>query len=706
MMADKNEIQVVVRAIDEMTAAVTQIEGVLKRLGATSQTSGQQAEESGGKFSKLGSVLQGIGMGIGMAVWNELSNILSQLVGLIPGLVSEGYQWADAVHQMQLETGMTAEQTSTLMAVFQELGIGTDTLDRTMAMLGKNLADTESKFTNLGIATRDANGNYLDSYTIIQNLRQAISAHGESLISTAAAQDLLSRSGYNLLPFLQLSDAQFKALATDAAQTGLVISQQTSEAAKEFGITMDRLGNTIEGTKVSIFAGLEPTLQSFVDGFTNFVQAHIQQIVSFVANVANFVMGVIGAIFGIDFSASTFASQINAMAASTDNANTAMKTTAASAGGASKANKALTDSIKDQIAAIDAQIAALTKRDQAETAATKQADLELAISTAQTELANLQASVVDTYGLSTAEQIKAQQKRVADIAAAQAKVAGAQGALGTFQESQADAAQKAVLEAQKSALQAQLTEITSAASGAAGGIKAAFAPIVGPGGTLDTMTAQGRNLSETLLGIGKPANDYTQALKDGMAAGKALSDWIKNTLIPGLQGLLSILQTIGAPFLWLIDRIGDLNTALNPVGGLGGIVKTVGGLVEDFLKPIGNMGDAIRGLKDDIDRFVNGLPHISFWTPWNTAGHAEGGVFDRPTMALVGEGREIEYLLPQSKLNAFAAMAIAGAQPSGGSGGGPTTLQIVIDKRVLGEVVNEALGRLMPAVTRGLVASS
>lgn len=58
---------------------------------------------------------------------------------------------------------------------------------------------------------------------------------------------------------------------------------------------------------------------------------------------------------------------------------------------------------------------------------------------------------------------------------------------------------------------------------------------------------------------------------------------------------------------------------------------------------------------------------------------AEGGVVTRPTLALVGEGGEPEYIVPQSKADAFAQNWISGRQgasaiPSASSSGGGSTV--------------------------------
>jgi hypothetical protein len=56
---------------------------------------------------------------------------------------------------------------------------------------------------------------------------------------------------------------------------------------------------------------------------------------------------------------------------------------------------------------------------------------------------------------------------------------------------------------------------------------------------------------------------------------------------------------------------------------------------------------------------------------------ATGALVTGPTLALIGEGRESEYVMPESKFN--AAM----------NGGGTQLVQVILDGRVIAEITAE-----------------
>ena len=118
-------------------------------------------------------------------------------------------------------------------------------------------------------------------------------------------------------------------------------------------------------------------------------------------------------------------------------------------------------------------------------------------------------------------------------------------------------------------------------------------------------------------------------------------------------------------------------------------MQTVRGIVNSILNGIGN---AIRNVVQAINNVIQGanqalanlgLPQISFLPQPNIPQFAKGGVVNGPTLAMVGEGGEREYIIPESKMAAASANYMAGARggavipafANGGVVGSSRTLQ-------------------------------
>jgi hypothetical protein len=96
--------------------------------------------------------------------------------------------------------------------------------------------------------------------------------------------------------------------------------------------------------------------------------------------------------------------------------------------------------------------------------------------------------------------------------------------------------------------------------------------------------------------------------------------------------------------------------------------QTVRGIVNNILNGIGN---AIRSVVQAINNVIAGanrglsalfMPQIPYLPKPNIPQFAEGGVVKGPTLAMVGEGGEPEYIIPQSKMAAASANYLGGAR--------------------------------------------
>jgi hypothetical protein len=133
----------------------------------------------------------------------------------------------------------------------------------------------------------------------------------------------------------------------------------------------------------------------------------------------------------------------------------------------------------------------------------------------------------------------------------------------------------------------------------------------------------------------------------------------------------NLANALKAPFVAVANMIkGVLN------GILGGIENTINGAINAINALIQGANQALTALK---------LPSIPTVPQVSLPRFAEGGVVSGPTLAMVGEGGEPEYIVPQSKASTFAANWMAGVRgpaaiPRFAEGGvvAPATAQVNI----------------------------
>jgi len=139
--------------------------------------------------------------------------------------------------------------------------------------------------------------------------------------------------------------------------------------------------------------------------------------------------------------------------------------------------------------------------------------------------------------------------------------------------------------------------------------------------------------------------------------------WYKNTFIDPVLNLgRGLLQGLGEIF----NRIGEAIKA--PIQTAIGFIR---GIVNGMLQGIAG---AINGVVNSINRIINAanaalrrlrLPTIPNLPNVSIPQFAEGGVVNGPTLAMVGEGGEPEYIIPASKMGKASAAYLSGVRGPG-----------------------------------------
>ena len=122
-----------------------------------------------------------------------------------------------------------------------------------------------------------------------------------------------------------------------------------------------------------------------------------------------------------------------------------------------------------------------------------------------------------------------------------------------------------------------------------------------------------------------------------------------NKLIESIKTIFSsVSDFITAPFKAAFETVrGIVNQILNSIGSaIRSVVNAINGV--------------IRGANQGLARVK--LPQIPLLPQPNIPRFAEGGVVSGPTLAMVGEGGEPEYIVPQSKATKFANNWLSGVR--------------------------------------------
>ncbi|WP_206525889.1 phage tail tape measure protein [Clostridium perfringens] len=214
---------------------------------------------------------------------------------------------------------------------------------------------------------------------------------------------------------------------------------------------------------------------------------------------------------------------------------------------------------------------------------------------------------------------------------------------------------------------------------------------------------------------------------DNFFTGIFTKDWTENLGLLGVP-LNSFLGTVGAIWNGVKGIFNGILTFLHGVftgnweeifQGLGDIVKSIFGTIGGVIKAPINA--AISGINWVISKINTISFDVPSWIPGIGGSHfginlptipalAEGGIVTKATMALVGEGKEHEAVIPLSKLDKLVTSSVKAVLNSYISKKdkytpteGPKIFKIIVpvDSKVIAEVIVDSNGNVLTKKTKG-----
>jgi hypothetical protein len=200
--------------------------------------------------------------------------------------------------------------------------------------------------------------------------------------------------------------------------------------------------------------------------------------------------------------------------------------------------------------------------------------------------------------------------------------------------------------------------------------KVLLAIFTGPVGWVALAVAAGAAIYAFRDQIGQAFQAIGGMLQAGAAGFKSMF------IDPVVAGFTAVVQFVNANFVQpistaisgLVQAIGNIfqNVTQAITAPFQAAFNAVRGIVNQILNGIGSAINSVIGAINSIIQGANralarlNLPQIPTLPQAQIPQFAKGGVVSGPTIAMVGEGGEPEYIVPQSKASGFAANWMAG----------------------------------------------
>ena len=229
----------------------------------------------------------------------------------IAGLALKTAENADELSTLAKQTGFTVEELQKFKYAADLVDVSMETITGASQKMINKLRSSEKTFTDLGIATRDANGNFRSSTDIFYDTIQYLSTIQNETERDVVAMSIFGKSAAELSGIIDDGGTALRQFGAEAEQAGLIMDQETVSSLNDVNDQISRL--KAQGTAALAKAGasaleaLTPVIEQ--------VTAAIEKVLMYIAQLSPEQMKVIVAVLAVVAAISPLLSLISSLSA-------------------------------------------------------------------------------------------------------------------------------------------------------------------------------------------------------------------------------------------------------------------------------------------------------------------------------------------------------------------------------------------------------
>ena len=192
------------------------------------------------------------------------------------GIAVKAGQDADELNTLAKQTGLSTEALQKMSYASNLIDVDLGTITGAIKKMKKGLDKNADTFEQIGVAVKDANGEYRNTEDIFNDVVVALGKIDNETERDIIAMDLFGASADELAGILDDGGAALKALGDEAQNKGLIISQEELDKANEFNDSIDKLKAQLSGSfgqaAVKVAEALTPVLEKVAEVITNIAE--------------------------------------------------------------------------------------------------------------------------------------------------------------------------------------------------------------------------------------------------------------------------------------------------------------------------------------------------------------------------------------------------------------------------------------------------
>lgn len=254
------EYQALQREIIATENSLKDLETAAAQSNATMQKVSQVASDVAAGANKVADATKGI------------STAAAGGLVALGGMALKAGQDADELNTLAKQTGLSTEALQKMSYASDLIDVDLGTITGAIKKMKKGLDKNAETYEKMGVAIKDANGEYRNTEDIFNDVVAALGKIDNETERDIVAMDLFGSSADSLAGILDDGGAALKALGDEAANKGLIISQEDLDKANEFNDSIDKLKAQLSGSfgqaAVKVAEALTPVLEKVAEVIT------------------------------------------------------------------------------------------------------------------------------------------------------------------------------------------------------------------------------------------------------------------------------------------------------------------------------------------------------------------------------------------------------------------------------------------------------
>ncbi len=234
------DVNMIISAVDKASSVFTSIESTAKGFATRVESSFAPVNKAMAAFTSV------MGLAAGGAA--------------IKSLISSSMEWTGEAAKLSGALGMTTEKASIFNTAMRMTGVDSDVAISAGMRLAKTLDTNEAAFTNLGVKTRDVNGNLRSTPDIMADVNMALGGLHSGTERNTAAMDIYGRSWSEVRQLLKLTPQVMQEAEAEARKLGLIVGPEGAERAKQYKKEMALVGLAGDSVKIALGEQLLPVM--------------------------------------------------------------------------------------------------------------------------------------------------------------------------------------------------------------------------------------------------------------------------------------------------------------------------------------------------------------------------------------------------------------------------------------------------------------